>query len=102
MPKYGRLRPLGKKLFLDRGRGRSGETLFSHLAGAEALREFLNATGGIDKLLLASEKGMAGSANAETKILFGGASVVDGAAGTDNLALRVFGMNIRFHGSREA
>ena len=45
--------------------------------------------------------GMAGRANTKAHVLFGGAGMIDGAAGADDLAFHVFGMNIRFHGSRE-
>ncbi len=100
MPGYGRLRPIEKKLFFLGGRrSGSGETCFGHLAGAETLRELLHATGGIDKLLLAGEKGMARGTDAEAKVLFGGAGMIDRAAGADDLAFHILGVNVRFHGS---
>src|SRR6202050_4108137 len=99
--------PLKRKLFFLRGGSgglrarRGGQTGFGHLARAETLREFLHASGGVDKFLLTGEKGMAGRANAEAEILFGGAGVIDRAAGADDLAFHIFGVDIRFHGSRE-
>ena len=84
------------RAWLERG---TGEARFGHLAGAKTLREFFHAPGGVDKFLLAGEKGMAGRANAEAEILFSGAGVIDRTAGADDLAFHVLGVNIRFHGS---
>src|ERR1700683_1634350 len=98
--------PLKRKLFFLRGgsgggRARGGgQTGFGHLARAETLREFLHASGGVDELLLTGEKGMAGRANAEAQVLFGGAGVIDRAAGADDLAFHIFGVDIRFLGRR--
>ncbi len=95
--------PNCRKLFLLGGNRtglHAGETGFGHLAGTETLREFLHAAGGINELLLAGEKGMAGRANTKAQVLFGGASVIDGATGADDLAFHIFGVDIRFHGSR--
>ena len=64
--------------------------------------EFLDASGGIDELLLPGEKGMAGRTNTEADVLLGGACMIDRAASADDLAFHVFGVNIRFHGSRKA
>jgi len=89
-----------KELFLL-GRSGSAETFLGQLAGAKAAGELLDATSGIDKFLLAGEKGMAGGANAEADILLGGACMIDRAAGADDLAFHVFGVDIGFHGSRE-
>ena len=63
-----------------------------------ALLEFVHTAGRIDELLLAGEKGMARGADAEAEILFGGAGVIDRAAGADDLAFHIFGVDIRFHG----
>jgi hypothetical protein len=99
MPDRGRLRPMKEKLFLFRADQRHSR--LGRLAGAEALREFLHASGGIDELLLAGEKGMAGRANTEAQVLFSGAGMIDGAAGADDLAFHVFGVDIGFHGELE-
>ena len=100
-PGHGRLRPVKRSyFFFAAGRGLA-DPLLGHLARAEAAREFLHASGGIDELLLAGEKGMARRANAEAEILLGGAGVIDRAAGADDLAFHVFGVDIRFHGSWE-
>jgi hypothetical protein len=95
-----------KLFFLGGNRGglhasRAGEAGFGHLARAETLREFLHAAGGINELLLTGEKRMAGRANTKAQVLFGGAGVIDGATGADDLAFHIFGVDIRFHGSRE-
>ncbi len=93
--------PFKRKLFLRRRRGsRPCEALFSHLARTETAGELLDAAGRIDELLLSGEKGMARRANAEADVLLGGASVIDSAAGADDLAFHIFGVDIRFHGSR--
>jgi len=107
VPDFRQTAPVLKKLFFLRnpGSGRrarcTGEACFGHLAGAKTLRELFHASGGVDKLLLTGEKGMASRANTEAEILFGGASVIDSAAGADDLAFHIFGVDIGFHGSRE-
>src|SRR5260221_3139445 len=73
----------------ERGR-RAGQALLGHLAGAKTAREFLDAARRIDKLLLAGEKGMAGRANAEARILLGGTGVVDPPAAPDDLTFTIF------------
>ena len=106
-PRLRQAAPGKKELFFLRGRGsrfharRAGETRFGHLAGAETLREFFDAPGGVDEFLLAGEKGMTGRANTKAEILFGGAGVIDRAAGADDLAFHIFGVDIGFHGSWE-
>ena len=99
MPDRGRLRPMKEKLFLCRFAQRHSR--LGRLAGAKAFREFLHASGGIDELLLTGEKGVAGRANTEAHVLFGGASVIDGATGADDLAFHIFGVDIGFHGELE-
>jgi len=64
-------------------------------------REFFHASGGVDKFLLTGEKGMAGRANAEAEILFGGAGVIDRAAGADDSGFPHIRGDIGFHGSRK-
>ena len=42
---------------------------------------------------------MASRADAQADVLLGGAGVIDGAAGADNLAFHIFGVDIGFHGN---
>ena len=79
-------------LFRDAGAGR--------LRAAIAARKFLDAAGGIDKLLFAGEKRMAGRADADLDVPAGGTGMVDRTAGAANLRLVVLRMNVRFHRKR--
>jgi hypothetical protein len=75
-------------------------------AGAVGLRapvpagELLNSAGGIDKLLFAGKKRMAGGADADLDVLAGRAGMVDRTAGAANLRLVVVRMNVRFHSGK--
>lgn len=63
--------------------------------------EFFHAPRSVDEFLLASEKRMAGSADADFNVTPGGAGVIDRAARTDDIGLVIFGMNLRFHVKNE-
>jgi hypothetical protein len=88
------------ELFFLCGSG-SPETFLGHLAGAKTLGEFFHASGSINKLLLAGEKGMTGRADAQAEILLGRARMIDRATGTNDLAVDILRVNIGFHGSRK-
>ena len=64
---------------------------------AIAAREFLHPAGGIDELLFAGEKRMAGGADADFDVPASRAGMVDRAAGAANVRLVVVRMNVRFH-----
>jgi hypothetical protein len=79
-------------LFLgERGGGLGGLRL------GHALLELIDAAGGIDELLLAGIKGMAGVANTHDNYGFRGAGRDDVAAGATNLGFHIFRMNVCFH-----
>jgi hypothetical protein len=59
--------------------------------------KFLDATRGIDKLLLAGEKGMTSGTNADLNIATGGAGVIHRAACAHHISLVIFWMNACFH-----
>ena len=59
--------------------------------------EFFDAAGGVDELLLAGKKRMAGRANADFDIATSRPSVVDGATCTDDSRLEVFRMDVSLH-----
>jgi len=74
----------------------------SRFRAAVAAGEFFNTAGGVDKLLFAGEKRMAGRANADLNVPTRRAGMVDRAACADNIRLAVFRMNVRFHGGKRA
>jgi len=78
----------GQLTFFARARG---------LRAAVALGEFFDATGCIDKLLLAGEKWVAGRADADSDVAPGGAGVIHRAARANHVGLMVFWMNACFH-----
>jgi hypothetical protein len=82
---------LGLFLFLG-GKGRLGG---QGLGGA--LLEFVYATGGVHKFLLAGVKRMAGVANADDNGGLGGARFDHVATGATNLSVYIFRMNVRLH-----
>ena len=64
---------------------------------AVALGEFLNATGGIDKLLLAGEKRMTSGADTDSNVAAGRAGVINRTARADDICLVVFWVYACFH-----
>ena len=74
----------------------------SGLGAAVAAREFLDATGGIDKLLFAGEKRMASGADADFNVPLRRTRVVDRAARTGDVGLVILRMNVRFHVRKRA
>ena len=69
---------------------------------AVAAGEFFHAPGGVDEFLLASEKRMAGGADADFNISFGRASVINRAARANDIGLLIIGMTVRFHVEKRA
>jgi hypothetical protein len=67
------------------------------LGAAVAAREFLDAAGGIDKLLFAGEKRMASGADADFNVTLGRTRMVNRAARTSDVSLKILRMNVRFH-----
>lgn len=59
--------------------------------------EFVNASGGINKLLLTCEERMARGANTKLDVLTCGTSFVCRSAGADDNCLLVVGMNFWLH-----
>src|SRR2546423_12586905 len=75
-------------------------SFFGHarsFGAAVALGEFLNATGGIDKFLLAGEKRMAGRADTDSNVAPGRAGGVHRAARANDIGLVILWMNVCFH-----
>ena len=62
-----------------------------------AASKFLDPACGIDKLLLAREKGMTSGTNADLNIATRGASVIHRAACAHHISLVIFWMNTCFH-----
>ena len=87
----------GERLYIQLSLARAGG-----LGAAVATREFLHATGGIDKFLFAGEKRMAGGADADFNVSFGRAGVINGAAGANDIGLLIIGMNVRLHIQKRA
>jgi hypothetical protein len=77
-------------------------TRTSGLGAAVAAGEFFHTPGSVDEFLLASEKRMAGGADADFNISFGRASVINRAARTNDIGLLVIGMNVRLHVEKRA
>jgi len=69
---------------------------------AVAAGEFFHAPGGVDEFLLASEKRMAGGADADFNVSFGRASVINRAARANDIGLLIIGMNVRLHIEKRA
>ena len=67
------------------------------LGAAITTREFLHAAGGVDKLLFAGEKRMASGADADFNVTLGRTRIVNRAARTNDVGLKIFRMNVRFH-----
>ena len=82
---------------------RYSEIQLSLLLSADSFRaavtagKLLDATGGIDKFLFASEKGMTSSTNADLNIATCGAGVIHRAARAHHISLVIFWMNVCFH-----
>jgi len=74
----------------------------SGLGAAVAASEFFHAPGGVDEFLLASEKRMAGGADADFNISFGRASAINRAARANDIGLLIIGMNVRLHIEKRA
>ena len=78
------------------------------LAGAGGLgatvttRELFHAPGGVDEFLFAGKKRMAGSADADSNISFGRASMINRAARANDIGLLIIGMNVRLHVEKRA
>jgi hypothetical protein len=64
---------------------------------AVALGEFLNATGGIYKFLLAGEKRMTSGTDTDSNVAPGRARVIDRAARAHNVGLVILWVNACFH-----
>jgi hypothetical protein len=77
-------------------------TRTSGLGAAVAAGEFFHTSGSVDEFLLASEKRMAGGADADSNILFGRAGVINRAAGANHIGLLIIGMNLRLHVEKQA
>ena len=77
-------------------------TRTSGLGAAVAAGEFFHAPGGVDEFLLASEKRMAGGADADSNVSFGRASVINRAARANDIGLLIIGMNVRLHIEKRA
>ena len=78
-------------------------TFFGHarsFGAAVALGEFLNAAGGVDKLLFAGEKRMAGGADTDSNVAPGRAGVIHRAARANDVGLVIFWMDACFHSSK--
>ena len=72
-------------------------TRTSGLGAAVAAGEFFHTSSGVDEFLLASEKRMAGGADADSNISFGRASVINRTARANHIGLLVIGVNVRLH-----
>ena len=69
--------------------------------GAVTAGELLDAACSIDEFLFAGEEGMAGSADTDADIAFGGASHVVGSASAGDRRLDVVRMDVSFHKMRK-
>ena len=86
----------------DPGYAQLSFTRTSGFGAAVAAGEFFHAPGGVDEFLLASEKRMAGGADADFNVSFGRASVINRAARANDIGRLIIGMNIRFHIEKRA
>ncbi len=84
-----------KLLLLFLGRGRCGS--LGGLRLGEALLEFINASGGIDELLLAGVERMADVANTDNDRFLHGTGLDDVAAGATNFRFLIIWMNVSSH-----
>jgi hypothetical protein len=75
----------------------AGKRLLGGLGFGGALLEFIHAPGGVHKLLLAGVKRMANVANANDDRGLGGTRLDHVAAGTTNLGVHIFRVNVRLH-----
>ena len=89
----------------------AGQRLYNELSfllsprgfgAAIAASEFLDASGGIDELLFAGEKGMTSGTNTDLNIAACGASVIHRPARAHHIGLVIFWMNACFHLPNEA
>jgi len=89
----------------------AGERLYNELSfllssrrfgAAVAPGEFLDAPGGIDELLFASEKGMTSGTNTDLNIATRGAGMIHRAARANHVGLVILWMNASFHLSNGA
>ena len=67
------------------------------LLEAELLVELVNASAGVDQLLLAGIERMALGADFNENVLLGGAGLIDGTAGAADLGLLIIRMDSGFH-----
>jgi hypothetical protein len=65
--------------------------------GSVTALKFIDTSGGIDKFLLAGEKGMACRANADFDIVAGRARAIRRTAGTNDHGFDVVGVNLGLH-----
>src|SRR5438552_14128084 len=72
------------------------------LGAAVTTRELFHAPGGVDEFLFAGKKRMAGSADADFNVSFGGAGVINRAARANDIGLLIIGMNVRLHVEKQA
>ena len=72
-------------------------TRTSGLGAAVAAGKFFHTSSSVDEFLLASEKRMAGGADADSNISFGRASVINRTARANHIGLLIIGMNVRLH-----
>src|SRR5436309_925946 len=84
----------------------AGQRLYNELSfllsprgfgAAVAASEFLDAPGGIDELLFASEKGMTSGTNTDLNIATRGAGMIYRATRADDVGLVILWMNPCFH-----
>ena len=72
------------------------------LGAAVTTRELFHAPGGVDEFLFAGKKRMAGSADADFNVSFGGAGVINRAARANDIGLLIIGMNVHLHVEKQA
>src|SRR5579872_4616381 len=76
---------------------RGGGGFLEAVAAAKLLAKPLHAAGGVNKLLLSSEKRMAGTADIDVDLLLRAAGDKRISTGAVNVAVLVTGVNLRFH-----
>ena len=77
-------------------------TRTSGLGAAVASGEFFHTPGSVDEFLFASEKRMAGGADADSNISFGRTSVINRATRANHIGLLIIWMNVRLHVEKRA
>jgi len=87
----------GERLYIQLSLGGAGG-----LGAAVTTRELYHAPGGVDEFLFAGKKRMAGSADADFNVSFGGAGVINRAARANDIGLLIIGMNVRLHVEKRA